>query len=153
MHHVTNESVGRVMSVLEQGADGNDISMTNVPDIRLRYRHEVSQTSQSDLGEAVYSTQNLKPEIPTVRPKKPPCFFLCLPPEYIVDNNAVVQLRTPSSAVPSDLTSQHGTAVFADPAGCGVEIGARCEKNACKDGCRTTKPTTRYELFYSTVPA
>lgn len=23
-----------------QGADGNDISMTNVPDIRLRYRHE-----------------------------------------------------------------------------------------------------------------
>lgn len=25
-----------------QGADGNDIRMTNVPDIRLRYRHEVS---------------------------------------------------------------------------------------------------------------
>lgn len=25
-----------------QGADGNDISMTNVPDIRLRYRHEAS---------------------------------------------------------------------------------------------------------------
>lgn len=25
---------------LLQGADGNDISMTNVPDIRLRYRHE-----------------------------------------------------------------------------------------------------------------
>lgn len=75
MHHVTNESVGRVMSVLEQGAGGNDISMTNVPDIRLRYRHEVSQTSQSDLGEAVYPTQNLKPEIPTVRPKKPRVFL------------------------------------------------------------------------------
>lgn len=41
IHRVTNESVGRMMSVLEQGADGNDISMTNVPDIRLRYRHEV----------------------------------------------------------------------------------------------------------------
>eukprot|EP00904_Undaria_pinnatifida_P003061 jgi/Undpi1/12756/HiC_scaffold_6.g02424.m1 len=25
----------------DEGADGNDISMTNVPDIRLRYRHEV----------------------------------------------------------------------------------------------------------------
>lgn len=32
-------------SLIVQGADGNDIRMTNVPDIRLRYRHEVSYHS------------------------------------------------------------------------------------------------------------
>ena len=44
--------------LIAQGADGNDITLTNVPDIRLRYRHEVSEPSRATIPECVESVVN-----------------------------------------------------------------------------------------------